>query len=216
MQNLLQHRKIDYKLLATACGLYNQHGYEQVEVPWMVDGDAQRATFVGNPADDISFRLTNDKFLVCSAEQGFVEMATKGQLKAGKKYYSVSPCFRDEYQDATHSKWFMKLELFTYGTPSECTKRVDQFMADAKKLIAREFSVWDTRTHIPESLYFVQTAIGQDLMYRYESSEVELGSYGVRQLSNGLTIAYGTGLALPRASLIPSFRNEAKLWRATT
>ena len=143
-----------------------------------------------SPTGDVGYAFpVNDgsKFLVCSAEQGFVSEALNGKLIAGKSYFSVSPCFRGEELDETHSQWFMKLELFSFwGNEKEARAAVN-------KMVANVLVLADMQDVYPVSTLY--TDIGIDVMV----GDIEIGSYGVRLLG-GYWCAYGTGLALPRFS----------------
>lgn len=185
---LLQEKVIDYRMLADAVEFYTDKGYSQCEVPWVVESVFSFAT---SPTRDkgIAFELTDGDFLVASAEQGFVKEDFLGRLTRDKKWFAVSPCFRNEKLDETHSKWFMKLELFAsaYSHEDAALFGID-FLRDAKEFFERYV----------EQTNVVRTHDGFDIN---GSHGLELGSYGVRTLDPGHFIAYGTGLALPRFTL---------------
>lgn len=183
---LLQDRPIDYSILARACEFYANEGFTQVEVPWVVMPAFSRMT---SPTGDdgIAFVLRDGRHLVCSAEQGFIQEVMTGNLVTGREYFSVSPCYRDEIPDGTHSKWFMKLELFGISTSSIGARA----MAEEFTIAARRFF---TSEHVAHSL--LRTDIGVDVM----AGDLEIGSYGIRQIGN-VYAAYGTGVALPRLQL---------------
>ena len=61
---------IDYKLLYKAIKYFGKKGFVQVETPWRVSKEAIEATF----KSEESFSTDNNKFLVGSAEQGFLQM----------------------------------------------------------------------------------------------------------------------------------------------
>lgn len=199
---LLQERLIDYKMLSNACAFYSAYGYAQTEVPWVVGVDESKSTFVGNPDDDISFKLSNSEVLVCSAEQGFVARMHDLALTPKTKYFSVSPCFRDERLDHTHSKWFIKLELFAYFSQE------DDGIAEEYKLAfendaMRFFGVCGFNRTTGAKLIKKYTDIGTDIYAETPTRDgfsLELGSYGLRGIGDKV-IVYGTGLALPRMSL---------------
>ena len=96
---------VDYKLLSKAIKFFSHKGYTQVETPWRVSEESINLTFKSSE----SFK-SDDKFLVGSAEQGFLEMISDGILEYGR-YMSVSPCFRNEKEDYYHQQEFIKLEL---------------------------------------------------------------------------------------------------------
>lgn len=178
----LQDRLIDYDILAKACSFYRCMGFQQIEVDWMIESRYAAIT-VPRDQPDLSFALRNYNHLLYSAEQGLIKKAMLGQLVTDKTYFSVSPCFRQDLLDDTHSQTFMKLELFSVGK-----NRMNTMTWCAQQF----FGQHSVNTEI------VSTAIGQDLMY---AGELELGSYGVRCFNESLYISYGTGLALPRFSL---------------
>lgn len=182
---MLQSKLIDYRLLADAVDFYATHGYKQIEVPWVVP---EYTSLLTSPSGDTgyAFPLIDGSHMVCSAEQGFIQRHLDGNLPAGK-LFSVSPCFRNETLDETHSKWFVKLELFSAHIANYIAAiHAGEFAIDAQK--------FHRRMGIPTK--FIATDIGRDMMY----GDLELGSYGTRCI-NGEYIAYGTGLALPRAQL---------------
>lgn len=184
---ILQHRPIDYLSLSKACQYYTSCGFEQVEVPWIVN---RFFSVITSPSGDSGCAISvgEHDFLVCSAEQGLIRQAVLNELSRGKALFAVSPCFRDEEHDETHSKQFVKLELFTVDTEKVCRRRVRTF-ADMAVFLFRSLGVRN-----PE---VVETGIGLDVM----ADGLELGSYGVRNIMGSEWCTYGTGIALPRLSL---------------
>lgn len=185
---LLQNKRIDYKILADACAFYTNREYNQVECPWIAK---EKYMIMTSPTKDVGFAIglqCKPWYLVCSAEQGLVQMACNNELLSGIKYFSISPCFRDEIIDETHSKTFMKLELFHISRTHAGAEAVaSRFLADAFDF-NRRHKIKTTQE---------QTNIGFDLL---DQHGLELGSYGTRAIE-GFFISYGTGLALPRFSL---------------
>lgn len=177
-------------MLATACKFYNNLGYQQIEVPWLVD---EKAALTTSPdgTRGCAFVTDEGEYLLCSAEQGFLQMMGHRPLTMGQSYYSVSPCFRNETLDATHSRTFIKLELFAWFSLTkkrEASIRSADFMENARKLFI---------DHISVQTKIAPTADGFDLI---DDNYLELGSYGFRE-ADGFYWAYGTGLALPRMSI---------------
>lgn len=184
---MLQDRTIEYSLLARVCEYYQRDGYTQREVPWIVDGSVSRSTSP-LPGNGFSFVLEDSRHLVASAEHGFVQRLMEGSLDFGRKYFAVSPCFRDEAHDATHCKWFMKLELFAcHISEAIAYKTAHDMLASAKTFAISQGCI---------DLWHQKTDIGYDLM----CGDLEIGSYGIRAFDNCYA-AYGTGAALPRLSL---------------
>lgn len=174
---------IDYELLDKASKYYADLGYERIEVPWMVTPEVDRIT---KPREVESLEVKQKgKNLIASGEQGFLYLMLKGYLPKGK-YQTITPCFRDDSYDFTHSKVFMKLELIdtlNYGQLA-----VDRLVKDANDLFNSIFKY-------PEHFNTTNIANITDINYH----EVELGSYGCREHQH-LKWVFGTGLAEPRTS----------------
>lgn len=184
---LLQYKQIDYKLLAEACRYYNNIEYNQIESPWIIE---EKYSLITSPdgSRGVAYALDNGQHLICSSEQGMLQMTFNNTLRSGLKYFSVSPCFRDEPLDDSHSKWFMKLELFAICTTENGAKVLStRFSSDA--------STFFKRYKVKHKI--IQTLIGEDII---DSNGLELGSYGIRKYDDFCTV-YGTGLALPRFSV---------------
>lgn len=182
---MLQDKIIDYTLLADACKFYSFNDYTQVEVPWIVDSTIAGLTM---PNNAVPFVMKDGSYLVGSAEQGFIQQTLLGNLDFGKYYFSVSPCFRNEKNDDTHSTWFMKLELFYASMNRVSISDAPWCMLQDASRFFEKMGVRDVTT--------VNVDTGLDLM----SGDLEIGSYGFRRIGD-LYIAFGTGAALPRLQL---------------
>ena len=183
---------IDYDLLNKAVKYFSKKGFKQVEVPWRVSKEAIDGTFDSRQ----SFK-SDDKFLVGSAEQGFLELQLQDKLK-GTQFMSISPCFRNEVEDYFHQQEFMKLELIyfsNYVTIKEVIqyqiiKRfVLNFIIKKLKIKTSDIAILETKDN--NSIY------SEDILI----NGIEYGSYGIRQFKDKYYI-YGTVIALPRASKI--------------
>jgi elongation factor P--beta-lysine ligase len=164
---------VDWAMLARAYDFYKSKGYEYVETRWLQSVETVSITA---PTQNHIIRTNlNDLALIGSAEQAFIAM----DLPRGR-YFSISPCFRVEREDALHQTQFVKLELF------------QNYHEDWLRLLL------DANTFFSQyaTIQTVQTPEGFDL----EVNEVEIGSYGKRSHKE-LHWAYGTGLALPRFNL---------------
>lgn len=176
---------INYARLGAAQKIFEEFGFQNIETPWLVSPQAIDATIPPG------FRSFDSLFgcLVGSAEQGFIQLMSDGQLTPDTCYQSTSPCFRqeDEYNELTRQT-FMKLELHWYR-PQEPRKAVQMMLRtvfDCYFEIAPEVERFD----------LIETPEGLDI----NLNGVEIGSFGVREW-NGHVWAYGTGLAEPRFSL---------------
>lgn len=100
---------MNWMLLADATEFYTRHGYQYIEVPWIVDDTIARQTFDG---EGLMCQLGT---LIGSAEQGFLAL----DMPEGK-YVSCSPCFRNEpVIDRLHQAAFMKVELYMNGSHTD-------------------------------------------------------------------------------------------------
>lgn len=187
--------EINYQTVSRAISAYTTRGYKYVDTPWHVSADALTPTL---PRERWGFsmwhpELPHDKFLVGSAEQGFLQLMLNGEIQPGS-YSSAGPCFRDEpVIDELHRYSFFKVELIKICTPTETVDEVDAWkMAQhAAQVHAEVFFATDNR-----DFHIKRTDAGYDL----ELKGIEVGSYGTREHA-GHRWLYGTGLALPRAQI---------------
>lgn len=187
---------INYQILADSIPFYENHGFTRIESPWTVSSYVDDLT---RPKDKLPFKLAHkDKCLVASGEQSFLYLFLKNFLPKGK-YQTITPCYRMEAFDFTHTKYFMKNELIITDT-------VDDHHLNQLVNVARRF----LQNYIPnEHLYVEPTIEGWDIMWKkYDDKEpIELGSYGIRQ-NDVLTYLFGTGISEPRLSRVISLENR--------
>ena len=183
---------IDYSILNDSIVYYETAGFKRIESPWTVSEAVSRITKPDNKQD--SFYLgEKKKVLVGSGEQSFLYLYLKGFLPNGM-FQTVTPCFREEVFDFTHTKYFMKNELII--TDKNLDKHnVDKIVDNAFKFFSKYFK--------PNDLTIIKTTDGFDINYL----EYELGSYGYRSCEF-LTWIYGTGVAEPRFSKILKLYNN--------
>lgn len=191
---------ISYHAISNALFHYKKLGYEHIEVPWLVPEQVIQIT--AKEGTNYYPNAYRDGFLVGSAEQSFLYLIYKSKLKPGK-YCAVTPCFRDDKEDETHQKYFMKLELIHYlGMASDETEYINELeimVNDALSFFKTELPVYWKKTQDDRSL----------ISYDIEYQGIELGSYGIRQHNDsvfgvrklpGEMWIYGTGVAEPRFS----------------
>lgn len=189
---------IDYNLLNKALKYFSKKRFKQIEVPWRVSREAVEATF--NSTE--SFKSDN-KFLIGSAEQGFLELYLRNK-STSNQLMSVSPCFRNEPEDYLHQQEFMKLELiyFINSKIDDIDIMFNSFIVFnlvknfvlsfiIKKLKIKTSDIKTVKTQDSNSIY------SEDIII----NGIEYGSYGIRHFQDKYYI-YGTGIALPRASKI--------------
>ena len=180
---------IDYNLLNYALEHYNKKGYERIEVPWMVSEWVDSLT---RPKDVKGLHVVEkNKNLIASGEQGFLYLMLKGYLPKGK-YQTITPCFRNDSYDFTHSKVFMKIELI-----DTLDMNVDHMIADSLELFEDLFK---------DNKDLLAISPQKDGSFDIDFSVTELGSYGIRE-AQSLKWAYGTGLAEPRTSRLIKVAN---------
>lgn len=177
---------IDYKLIDDSIRFYDKLGYKRIESPWTVTkaiSDITRPDGRG----DFSIKEKN-KVLVASGEQSFLYLMIKGFLPGGK-YQSVTPCFRDEPFDLTHTKYFLKNELIITDevTENNLDKIVNDAMSFFTSIVKDKTKLWIKNIN--------------EIQCDIEYDGYELGSYGIREHGH-LKWIYGTGLAEPRTSII--------------
>lgn len=179
---------IDYQTLADSCTFYEKLAYQRLEAPWWVTQDILNITKPEEAFEEdraTYFLEHNKKCLVASGEQSFLYMAAKGHLPTGR-FYTITPCFRDESITQLSCKNFMKTELIETGTTHP----------NALKLMIEDaFQFFASKVPDGNKLKIVKTDMGYDIEY----DGIEVGSYGVRSCFF-LDWVYGTGVAEPRLS----------------
>lgn len=172
---------IDYKLLNDSILYYENKGFSRIETPWLVTAAVDNIT---KPIDAVPFVVeAKKKNLIASGEQGFLYLYLKEYLPKGR-FQTVTPCFRNDSFDFTHTKYFMKNELIQ--TDIVTKTRLEELVDNALSFYQPLFS---------QALIVDVTSDGFDIML----DEYELGSYGIRECEF-LKWIYGTACAEPRTS----------------
>lgn len=180
---------IDYKLLNDSILHFENHGFSRIETPWLV---TEAVDSITRPKFVEPFVVNaKNKNLIASGEQAFLYLYLKEYLPLGK-FQTVTPCFRNDTFDFTHTKYFMKNELIQTDevTPYNLEKMVETAL----------------RFHQPNfqtDLRVETTAEGFDIML----DDYELGSYGIREC-DFLKWIYGTACAEPRTSKLITLYNR--------
>lgn len=187
---------IDYGMIDRSTHYYHDLGYKRVESPWTVTPAISNITKPSWIDDPDKFVLKSGKELVASGEQSFLYLYNKGFLPEGK-FQTVTPCFRNDSFDETHTKYFIKNELIdtenvTYNEVHKMASIAVDFFSDILK----------NETEGDFSLKTVIVNHSEDnRQIDIELNGIEIGSYGIRECSF-LKWIYGTGLAEPRFSRI--------------
>jgi seryl-tRNA synthetase len=173
---------INWQYLMSAMNFYTSKGFNYTNLDWIVDEEISDRT---RPLGKKDFFI-NNKVLVASAEQSFLQLIKDGKLKPGK-YCGITPCFRDEYVlDYLHQQYFMKVELIN-------TEKVDHDSLEEMILIAKEYY----------AKYLEVEVLKCDEVCDIIDSKhkIELGSYGIRKIDS-IDYIFGTGIAEPRLSKV--------------
>ena len=176
---------INYKIIDDSIRYYETKGFLRIESPWTVTPQISAIT---KPKDCIDYEIKhNNKVLVASGEQSFLYLYVKSFLPTGK-YQTVTPCFRDDSFDFTHTKYFIKNELI--DTKDTSTSNLDQIISNCLTFFRRYLT----------DASVIKTEIGFDIEWR----GYELGSYGIRECEF-LKWIYATGVAEPRLTRILNY-----------
>lgn len=185
---------IDYKLLGESIDFYESDGFKRIESPWTV---TEEVIDITRPPFGKTSKLVHEdgKCLVASGEQSFLYLYLKGFLPLGK-FQTITPCFRSDHFDFTHTKYFIKNELIWTENPNRnnLTSICNSAMAF--------FSDYFNEIRLKET--------GKDMFdidAIIDGKSYELGSYGIRDCEF-LTWIYGTGLAEPRTSSLLNLQNK--------
>ena len=178
-----KENNINWERLISSMAFYASIGYTYRDLNWTVSRDVSEITKTNDRKD----YLIEDRAVVASGEQSFLELIKNGKLKQGK-YHGITPCFRDETTiDYLHQRYFMKVELI--NTLNVSTNSLDNMVLDAFELYSKYLDV--KVTELDKNLYDIV-----DL-----KNNIELGSYGIRTTEFG-NYCYGTGIAEPRLSKV--------------
>jgi hypothetical protein len=189
---------INYQNIQDSISYFEQRQYKRIETPWTVTESISKLT---KPEDRLDWKISNkNKVLVGSAEQGFLYLILKGFLPPGK-YQSVSPCFREEIFDLTHSKYFIKNELIITDNVNDITLQV--LLNDALWFFAQKLKISNKDYDEGKIIKIIETA--KDT-YDIEYNSIELGSYGIRETALCRYI-YGTACAEPRLSYCQNLKS---------
>lgn len=184
---------INYYNLHAAQDFYSIKGFQRIEAPWTVTKAISQIT---KPVDKEDFELEKKKkVLVASGEQSFLYLYLKGYLPLGS-FQTITPCFREDVFDVTHSKYFMKNELIE--TKDVSPKRLVEVVEIAADFMSQ---MLNAEVEIKKI-----SAVSYDIEY----AGIELGSYGYREC-DFLNWIYGTGIAEPRFSHVQNLIKNGRL-----
>lgn len=178
---------IDYSIIDKSIGYYEGCDFRRIEAPWTVSPAVNNIT-KPDSAQDYVIQHTG-KCLVGSGEQSFLYLYLKDFLPKGK-FQTITPCFRDELFDWTHSKYFIKNELI--DTLRVTDESLLQMVEQARRFFGKYFKKKDLRVT-------TTSKVSMDIEVNVDGVWYELGSYGIRSCEF-LEWIYGTACAEPRLS----------------
>jgi hypothetical protein len=179
---------INYQFLHQSTLFYETHKFQRIESPWTVTKAVSEIT---KPIEFADLEIKDkDKVLVASGEQSFLYLYLKNFLPKGR-FQTITPCFRNEPFDQTHTKYFMKNELIITDSVSHKT------LIDTVS-ICKSFFESIHQNHIEYPVEIIQTS---DTSFDLNLNGIEIGSYGIRTCEF-LKWIYATGIAEPRFSQI--------------
>lgn len=174
---------IDYSRLDRSLSFFEKNGISRIELPWTVTRAVSEIT---KPEGKLEWEIIGkSKVLVASGEQSFLYLYLKGFLPKGK-FMGITPCFRDEAFDLTHTKYFMKNEIIITDSVNE--ESLMWLVRKCKSFFEKE---------LKRDVEIVKTEECYDL----EVDGTEIGSYGIRKCDY-LEWIYGTACAEPRMSIV--------------
>lgn len=200
---------IDYTVISEAVEYYQRNGYTYIDVPWFVGEEAINVTLPPEGSllvirDPLRRSTRNDRYVVASAEQSYIQMMLGKELKQGH-YVTVTPCFRNERELSDSTRFgFMKVELISYFGKTNEDWIQEEGEEKGRKIKTFDL-LWEmvdqAKTFMSRAARVTVLPTGEnayDILCAY--SDLELGSYGVRTYRNHKWL-YGTGVAEPRYSI---------------
>lgn len=182
--------RINYQLIDRVLDYYITKGCQYVEAPWLISKQAEQA--VGT--EFISGQFSQDaRCFVGSAEQSLIDLYFNNEVTKDVSYVSATPCVRLlDNETPTHQETFMKVELTRFvPTKEDAQIHYENFTNLAFELMQ---SLTKDKLVIER-----QSETQVDIVREFDN--LELGSYGYRQLDDDSYVVYGTGIALPRFQL---------------
>lgn len=194
---------INYEILNNALDYYiHRAGFKYLDVSWLVN---EKISNITKPYDRKNL-FVNDKVLVASAEQSFLQkMLIDKSLEYEMNYVAMTPCFRDEkVLDDIHQTYFMKIGLFSMVKYMEIANElIDLYIRIARML----FESYRLKTKVLNTGETYLSIKSYDILDK--KTGIELGSYAINKLKNSLYFEdcmwiCGTGVAEPRLSYVIS------------
>jgi seryl-tRNA synthetase len=126
-----------------------EHGYTEVEPPFLVNADALRGTGNLPKFEQDLFKIAGDwdLFLIPTAEVPLTNLH-RGEILDGRqlplRYTAYTPCFRSEagsygadVRGLIRQHQFDKVELVTFTTPDQSFDELEQLTANAETILQR-------------------------------------------------------------------------------
>ena len=197
---------INYSFISKTEEFLSKEGLIKVDLPWVASEEAIAASmpdFV-KPVYLSGYVISkNNGILIGSAEQSFIQKALEGKLINKSFYYATTPCLRNEIEEDHHHKpYFLKTEMFVASEKQFEATFYSRVLIDIAQRNFAQFVDLEkiSVVVIPEEEYGTNVLFQEDIFI----NGVEVGSYGVRKLSDNLFVTFGTGIAEPRFSTVIS------------
>lgn len=196
-----------YRRLLEAIRWYERCGFTYIDVPWCVSEQAMQITRPDWAKSSICTLIAGGQPMcpVASAEQSFLQMqmdAIASGVRMIGKFVTITPCFRNEpVLNDLHLPYFMKVELIDWGREKDAVddSNLDYMIACATTFLRCHVPIKRIVNTEPDAIAIAPshaTGSGYDIVSKI--SEIELGSYGIREYPSVGRWVYGTGLAEPR------------------
>lgn len=200
--------KINYNLLAKAETFYLVAGFQRVGASWSVGESTIKITapkgstlFLhkeGRPKGIKDVPNGENFYLVASGEQSLLELVLLNKqfnCPFEGRFLAITPCFRDEFVLTPLTRaYFMKVELFDNQNTTEDS--LEEIMDLCKTWFSKRIPC-----KIVETDQAASDPIAISPTYDIVSlSDIELGSYGIREHPRVGKWIYATGCAEPRLS----------------
>lgn len=163
---------------------YYSKKFQLLSVPMCVNRASVEHTLSADKKNTVKIKArSKNSFYVGSAEQSFHYLYDKKIITTGD-FLAITPCQRDEVEDSIHLEIFLKIELIRIGNH------------DIPFMLKEATGFFEMHTKGVETIDSGNKPFEKDLLV----NGIEVGSYGIGYMSDGIPYTYGTALAEPRLS----------------
>ena len=214
----------------------SEFGYEEVNVPILVRGDALYGTGNLPKFEEDLFKTTNDYFLIPTAEVPLSNL-TRGKIldiaDLPKRFVSHTPCFRSEAGAAgkdtrgiMRQHQFYKVELVSIVEPNNCIIELDRMLNCAEEILKKLDIPYQVvllssgdMGFSAEKTFDIEVSIPSENKYREISSCSSCGTFQARRMgtkyktpkgNDFVGTLNGSGLAVGRLMIALLENNQNK------